>query len=55
MLAGHASGCWLSKLDDGMPYNREKNGDFLDFFLGGGDFLGDRGSFFGNVIYESGR
>ena len=25
MLAGHASGCWLSELGAGMPYNREKN------------------------------
>ena len=25
MLAGHASGCWLSALGAGMPYNREKN------------------------------
>ena len=25
MLAEHASGCWLSALGAGMPYNREKN------------------------------
>ena len=25
MLAGHASGCLLSALGAGMPYNREKN------------------------------
>ena len=25
MLAGHASGCWLSELGGGMPYNKEKN------------------------------
>ena len=25
MLAGHASGCWLSELGAGMTYNREKN------------------------------
>ena len=25
MLAGHASGCWLSVLGAGVQYNREKN------------------------------
>ena len=25
MLAGHASGCWLSALGAGVPYKREKN------------------------------
>ena len=25
VLAGHASGCWLSALGAGVPYNREKN------------------------------
>ena len=24
MLAGHASGCWLSALGAGVPYNRER-------------------------------
>ena len=24
VLAGHASGCWLSALGAGVPYNREK-------------------------------
>ena len=24
MLSGHASGCWRSALDAGVPYNREK-------------------------------
>ena len=24
MLIGHASGCWLSELGAGMPYNREE-------------------------------
>ena len=32
MLAGHASGCWLSALGAGMPYNREKNESLVFFF-----------------------
>ena len=26
MLAGHASGCWLSALGAGVPYKRNKKG-----------------------------
>jgi len=34
VLAGHASGRWLSALDAGVPYNREKNeSKILLFFL----------------------
>ena len=28
MLAGHASSSWLSELGAGVPYNREKKGNF---------------------------
>ena len=31
VLAGHASGCWLSALGAGVPYNREKNESKLNF------------------------
>ena len=33
MLAGHASGCWLSALGAGVPYNREEEKKVKLFFL----------------------
>ena len=33
MLAGHASGCWLSALGACMPYNREKKQSLEFFYL----------------------
>ena len=37
MLAGHASGCWLSALGAGVPYNRQKKTHFRHYFPANSD------------------
>ena len=39
MLAGHTSGCWLSTLGAGVPYNREKNESKFIYILAVAHFL----------------
>ena len=39
VLAGHASGCWLSALGAGVPYNREKKMNENLIFFSSGTFF----------------